>query len=107
MTTYAAWHPALTKLYPYSERWYKWALYDRDPLEKWSVGRATLLGDSAHAMLPYLGTGAGMALEDACVLAAEIGRGAGGDRREIHAGLTQPAHDPKKGLNGPPILTRP
>ncbi|MGD0150883.1 MAG: FAD-dependent monooxygenase, partial [Xanthobacteraceae bacterium] len=75
MTTYAAWNPALTKLYPCSERWYKWALYDRDPLEKWSVGRATLLGDSAHAMLPYLGTGAGMALEDACVLAAEIARG--------------------------------
>src|SRR5271154_3022371 len=48
MTTYAAWHPALTKLYPCSERWYKWALYDRDPLEQWSVGCATLLGDSAH-----------------------------------------------------------
>ncbi len=75
MTTYAAWHPALTKLYPCSERWYKWALYDRDPLEQWSVGRATLLGDSAHAMLPYLGTGAGMAMEDACVLAAAIARG--------------------------------
>jgi salicylate hydroxylase len=74
MTTYAGWHSALTRLYPYSERWYKWALYDRDPLERWSRGRATLLGDSAHAMLPYLGTGAGMALEDACVLAAAIAR---------------------------------
>ena len=61
-TTYAAWHPALTRLYPYSERWYKWALYDRDPLEQWSRSRATLLGDSAHAMLHYLGTGAGMAI---------------------------------------------
>jgi salicylate hydroxylase len=74
MTTYAGWNSALTRLYPASERWYKWALYDRDPLERWSVGRATLLGDSAHAMLPYLGTGAGMALEDACVLAAAIAR---------------------------------
>jgi salicylate hydroxylase len=72
--TYAGWNPALTRLYPYSERWYKWALYDRDPLEKWSVGRATLLGDAAHAMLPYLGTGAGMAIEDACVLAAAVAR---------------------------------
>jgi salicylate hydroxylase len=76
-TTYAAWNSALTRLFPYSERWYKWALYDRDPLERWSRGRATLLGDSAHAMLPYLGTGAGMAIEDACVLAAAIGRDAG------------------------------
>ena len=74
ITTYAGWHPELTRLFPCSERWYKWALYDRDPPERWSRGRATLLGDSAHAMLPYLGTGAGMALEDACVLAAAIAR---------------------------------
>jgi salicylate hydroxylase len=74
MTAYARWNPALTRLFPYSERWYKWALYDRDPLERWSKGRATLLGDSAHAMLPYLGQGAGMAIEDGCVLAAMIAR---------------------------------
>jgi len=74
MTTYAGWNSELTRLFPCSERWYKWALYDRDPLERWSVGRATLLGDSAHAMLPYLGQGAAMAIEDACVLAAMIFR---------------------------------
>ena len=55
---------------------YKWALYDRDPPERWSKGRATLLGDSAHAMLPYLGQGAAMAIEDACVLAGAIARSA-------------------------------
>jgi salicylate hydroxylase len=74
MTAYAAWNSALTRLYPCSTRWYKWALYDRDPLQRWSKGRATLLGDSAHAMLPYLGQGAAMAIEDACVLAAMIAR---------------------------------
>jgi salicylate hydroxylase len=73
-SAYADWHPALTRLYPCSTRWYKWALYDRDPLERWSQGRATLLGDSAHAMLPYLGQGAAMAIEDGCVLAAMIAR---------------------------------
>jgi len=72
--TYASWNPVLGRLYPRSERWYKWALYDRDPLERWVKGRATLLGDSAHAMLPYLGTGAGMAIEDAVVLGAAIAR---------------------------------
>ena len=74
MTTYARWNSDLLRLFPCSERWYKWALYDRDPLERWSKGRATLLGDSAHAMLPYLGQGAAMAIEDGCVLAASIER---------------------------------
>jgi salicylate hydroxylase len=73
-TTYAGWHPDLLRLYPCSARWYKWALYDRDPPERWSKGRVTLLGDCAHAMLPYLGQGAAMAIEDACVLAAAIAR---------------------------------
>ena len=72
--TYAAWHADLTRVFPCSVRWYKWALYDRDPLPRWSKGRATLLGDSAHAMLPYLGQGAAMAIEDGCVLAATIAR---------------------------------
>jgi salicylate hydroxylase len=74
MTTYARWNAQLTRLFPCSERWYKWALYDRDPLDRWNKGRATLLGDSAHAMLPYLGQGSAQAMEDACVLAAAIAR---------------------------------
>jgi salicylate hydroxylase len=47
----------------------KWAIYDRDPLDAWSVGRVTLLGDAAHAMLPYLAQGACQAIEDAAVVA--------------------------------------
>ncbi len=70
--TYRGWHTDLVRLYGLGERWYKWALYDRDPLDRWSRGRATLLGDSAHAMLPYLGQGACMAIEDGYVLAAAI-----------------------------------
>src|SRR5580704_16831263 len=74
MQAYAEWNPALTRLFPYSKHWYKWALYDREPLQAWNRGRATLLGDSAHAMLPYLGQGAAMAIEDGCVLAAMVAR---------------------------------
>jgi salicylate hydroxylase len=68
--TYNNWDESLQQLIKSNPNWYKWALYDREPLERWSVGRATLLGDSAHAMLPYLGQGAAMAIEDGCVLAA-------------------------------------
>jgi 2-polyprenyl-6-methoxyphenol hydroxylase-like FAD-dependent oxidoreductase len=72
MQTYARWNEALLQLIACSERYYKWALYDREPLERWSKGRVTLLGDSAHAMLPYLAQGACMAIEDGYVLAAAI-----------------------------------
>jgi salicylate hydroxylase len=47
----------------------RWALYDRSPLERWSDGRITLLGDAAHAMLPFFAQGAAQATEDAAVLA--------------------------------------
>jgi salicylate hydroxylase len=66
---YAGWHPTLGELFSRTERCYKWALYDRDPLPQWSRGRVTLLGDAAHPMLPYLAQGAGQAVEDGYVLA--------------------------------------
>jgi salicylate hydroxylase len=72
METFAGWHPPLLQLLGASERYYKWALYDREPLDGWSKGRVTLLGDSAHAMLPHIGQGACMAIEDGYVLAALI-----------------------------------
>lgn len=48
---------------------YKWALNDRPPLDAWSQGRVTLLGDACHPMVPFLGQGATMAVEDAVILA--------------------------------------
>jgi salicylate hydroxylase len=48
--------------------WKRWATADRDPVERWGSGRATLLGDAAHPMLQYMAQGAAMALEDAVTL---------------------------------------
>ena len=52
----------------------KWALFDRPPLRRWGRGPVTLVGDAAHPMLPFLAQGAAMAIEDAAVLAACIGK---------------------------------
>ena len=49
-------------------------LYYKDPLKTWTEGRVTLLGDSAHAMLPYLAQGACQSLEDALVIAKCLAR---------------------------------
>lgn len=48
---------------------FKWGLFTHAPLERWSSARVTLLGDAAHAMLPFMGMGAAMAVEDGYVLA--------------------------------------
>jgi len=74
---YRGWNEALGRLFRGGELWYKWALYDRDPIPRWTAGRATLLGDAAHPMLPYLGQGAGQTIEDGCVLAAALAASAG------------------------------
>jgi salicylate hydroxylase len=50
----------------------KWALFSRPPLAQWHAGRVTLLGDAAHPILPFLGLGAALAIEDGIVLARAL-----------------------------------
>jgi len=52
--------------------WTKWPALDFTPARNWSRNRTVLIGDAAHASLPYLAQGAAMALEDACVLSKAI-----------------------------------
>ncbi|WP_320783976.1 3-hydroxybenzoate 6-monooxygenase [Streptomyces sp. CRN 30] len=54
------------------EDWHEWVLCDRDPVDVWSDGRVTLVGDAAHAMLQYAAQGACQALEDAVALGAVL-----------------------------------
>ncbi|MEG0202294.1 MAG: FAD-dependent monooxygenase, partial [Comamonas sp.] len=48
--------------------WKRWATADREPIDQWTFGRTTLLGDAAHPTLQYIAQGACMALEDAVTL---------------------------------------
>jgi len=66
---FEGWHPQVRALIGSVDSTNRWALYDRDPLPKWTVGRVTLIGDAAHPMLPYMAQGAVQSIEDAAVLA--------------------------------------
>jgi len=75
--------PPLQTLIATANDWRCWSLYRMPPLERWSNGRATLLGDAAHPILPFLAQGAVLALEDAMMLAAALA-----DRRsDVEASL--------------------
>jgi salicylate hydroxylase len=50
----------------------KWGLFVRPPIARWSAGRVILLGDAAHPILPFLGLGAALAIEDGVVLARAL-----------------------------------
>ena len=69
LAAFDGWHPDAMGLIACAESSIKWGLYDRATLPDWARGRVTLLGDAAHAMLPFLGMGAAMAIEDGYVLA--------------------------------------
>jgi len=74
LEAYAGWHPQVRTIIDAVDETFIWALFDRAPLSRWSVGRATLLGDACHAMLPFMAQGAGQAIEDGATLAACLQR---------------------------------
>lgn len=69
------------------DEWRKWALFTVPESGEWSEGAIALLGDAAHAMLPFAAQGAGMAIEDAAVLAKCLGESGGESAAGIAAAL--------------------
>ena len=69
---YADFHPDARALLDACDSVTRSALHVREPMERWSVGHATLLGDAAHPMVPFMAQGACMAIEDAVVLARAV-----------------------------------
>jgi salicylate hydroxylase len=81
---YRAFHPEARALLDACESVTKSALYVREPLPVWSVGRVTLLGDACHPMVPFMAQGACMAIEDAAVLGRAL---AGADEATVESAL--------------------
>jgi 2-polyprenyl-6-methoxyphenol hydroxylase-like FAD-dependent oxidoreductase len=69
------WHDDIQTVIDRADRQmcFRWSLYYRPPIAKWSTRRATMLGDAVHATLPYLAQGAAMAIEDGAILTRALG----------------------------------
>lgn len=67
--SFAGWHPAVTEMVAAGPHAVRWGLFTTRPLLHWHRGRAVLLGDAVHAMLPHHGQGANTTIEDAVTLA--------------------------------------
>jgi len=66
---FKGWHPAVTEMVSAVEHKVRWGLFSVRPLLHWFRGRALLMGDAAHGMLPHHGQGANTTIEDAITLA--------------------------------------
>ena len=69
LSDFVGWHEEVQAMIHAIEVPYKWVLKVRDPMDTWSRGPVTLLGDACHPTLPFLAQGAAMAMEDGYMLA--------------------------------------
>ena len=71
---FAGWNENAYRVLQDFDGWMCRPLLEMEPLPRWSEGRITLLGDAAHPIMPFLASGAVMAIEDAAILADELAR---------------------------------
>jgi salicylate hydroxylase len=87
LAEFQGWHPQVRGLIEITQDPLITQLHDRNPLARWVDGRIALLGDAAHAMLPYHAQGAVQSIEDAWVLASVLAQAGGA--AEAPAALTR------------------
>ena len=69
-------HPQVQNALSFINRQFRWPMFDRLPIDNWTEGNITLLGDAAHPMLQYLAQGGVQALEDSLALSKAINENA-------------------------------
>ena len=79
LAAFEGWHPQIRRIIAAADTCFIWALFDREPLPRWSIGPVTLLGDACHPMYPFMGQGAAQAIEDGATLAACLAADGAGD----------------------------
>lgn len=65
-------HPKVENALSFINRQFRWPMFDRNPINNWTEGNVTLLGDAAHPMLQYLAQGGVQALEDSYILGEQL-----------------------------------
>ncbi|MFF4258776.1 FAD-dependent monooxygenase [Streptomyces sp. NPDC001663] len=79
LRAFEGWDPRVLSVLERTGQVFRWGIYTRTPLDRWNIGRVTLLGDSAHAMVPFQAQGAAQAILDAAVLGACLADAASAD----------------------------
>jgi salicylate hydroxylase len=69
LAEFKGWHPAAQQLLEHVNFAERWGMFEVSSLPTWYRGRAVLLGDAAHGMMPHHGQGANSTFEDAVALA--------------------------------------
>ncbi len=75
LAEYDGWNATIRTIIGATPNVLRQALYDREPLPDWQVGRIVLIGDAAHPMMPFYAQGGAQSIEDAYVLAGCIAEG--------------------------------
>ncbi|KAJ5812304.1 hypothetical protein N7474_008605 [Penicillium riverlandense] len=71
---FQGWDARLQKIISFIEKTLKWPLMSCAPMTRWTKNKTVILGDAAHAMLPYMSQGAAMAVEDGVALARSLSK---------------------------------
>jgi salicylate hydroxylase len=110
---FRGWHADVHALIERIDTPFKWALMVRRPMDCWTKGRITLLGDACHPTLPFLGQGGVMAIEDAYIVAACLEKYADRPdhafaryeelRKERTAAVVRKAHENRKQAFSPAL----
>lgn len=74
--------PQLVEATDFETQVYRWDIYNRPSMKKWSSGRIVGIGDAVHPVSPYAAYGMGMAIEDGYFLAKAL---EGVDLRDVKA----------------------
>jgi salicylate hydroxylase len=82
LAAFEGWHPQVRSILGAVDEMFIWGLFERSPMNRWSIERVTLLGDACHAMLPFMAQGAAQAIEDGATLAASLAKTGGQDIAE-------------------------